>query len=174
MHPSIARPSSSPQGLLLIGMGEDECAAVASWFHSMEPGFVVACCPAALLAQGSLRQALGGEGAGGPPPPALPQWAWEAQPRDAPPVAFFSGMSGEEQVGLMEAWGEHTGLQAPAFASGAGRGWGRRPPAGGAAMHAGSLDAVSREGCTWDPDLTPVKPWSSPALSYLPCLAASQ
>lgn len=34
-------------------------------------------------------------------------------------MAFFSGISGEEQVALMEAWSDCTGLDAPAFASGA-------------------------------------------------------
>lgn len=106
----------SPQGLLLIGMSERDCQAVQCWFQQMDPQFVVSCCPSALLASGTLRQALEGDGSNGA---SLPEWPWEQQPADAPPVAFFSGMSGEEQVALMEGWTEHTGLQAPAFASGA-------------------------------------------------------
>lgn len=103
------------QGLLLIGMGDQDEAAVRGWFQQMEPGFVVSCCPAAVMASGTLRQALGGSAA----LPALPERPWEQQPADAPPVAFFSGMAGEEQVAVMEGWAEHTGLQAPAFAAGA-------------------------------------------------------
>lgn len=99
------------QGALLIGLGADDCAAVQAWFDAMEPGLVASCCPPALLAGGTLSQAVG-EGA------ALPRRPWEQQPADAPPVVFFSGMSGEEQVALIQAWAEHTGLQAPAFAAG--------------------------------------------------------
>lgn len=106
--------SFGPRGLLLIGMSERDCQAVQCWFQQMDPQFVVSCCPSALLASGTLRQALEGDGSNGA---SLPEWPWEQQPADAPPVAFFSGMSGEEQVALMEGWTEHTGLQAPAFAS---------------------------------------------------------
>ncbi|KAL4424134.1 hypothetical protein ABPG75_001435 [Micractinium tetrahymenae] len=102
-----------PRGLLLVGMGEAGCSAVQAWFGQMEPGFVVSPCPATLLAAGTLRQAIGGTAEA----TALPARAWEAPPADAPPVAFFSGLSGEEQVALMEGWSEHTGLDAPAFAS---------------------------------------------------------
>ncbi|KAI3424265.1 hypothetical protein D9Q98_009619 [Chlorella vulgaris] len=99
-----------PRGLLLIGMSEEDCLAVWTWLQLMEPGFVVACCPPGLLAAGSLRAAVG-DG------PAMAEHAWEQQPADAPPIAFFSGLTGEEQVALMEGWREHTGLQEPAFAS---------------------------------------------------------
>jgi hypothetical protein len=93
-------------------MSEEDCLAVWTWLQLMEPGFVVACCPPDLLAAGSLRAAVG-DG------PAMAEHAWERQPADAPPIAFFSGLTGEEQVALMEGWQEHTGLQEPAFASGA-------------------------------------------------------
>lgn len=106
-----------PRGMLLVGFSQQDAAAVQQRLDAIEPGFVAAPCPAALLGDGTLGGALGG-GA------AVPQHAWEAAPAGTPPVAFFSGMSGEEQVALMEAWGEATGLDAvPAFASGAvGRG----------------------------------------------------
>lgn len=108
-----------PRGVLLAGLGEADFQAVAAWFQEMEEGFPVACCPAALLADGSaatLRQALGGSGR--ELPAALPAAAWEAQPDDAPAVALFSGMSGGEQVAVMEAWSDCTGLPAPTFGSG--------------------------------------------------------
>lgn len=92
-------------------MDADDCAAVQRWFDAMEPGLVASCCPAALLADGTLGQAVG-EGA------ALQRRPWERQPAGAPPLVFLSGMSGGEQVALIEAWAEHTGLQAPAFAAG--------------------------------------------------------
>ena len=121
------------QGLMLVGLGEEDVAAVRRWLQLMEPGFVVRCCPAAALSQAAdsgghrtgpllLRQALLGEAAADGDAAltaaTLHEHPWEAQPGDAPPVAFFSGMSGEETVAVMEGWAEHTGLAAaPAFAS---------------------------------------------------------
>lgn len=111
----LAPPDAAPtQGLLLVGMSQADCCAVQAWFERMEPGFVVSPCPAGLLAAGTLLEAVGGAADAA----ALPARPWEAPPPEAPPVAFFSGLSGEEQVALMEGWGEHTGLEAPAFASG--------------------------------------------------------
>lgn len=90
-----------------------------SWLAGIEPGFVVAHCPAAALADGStatLRQALGvgpaseaqqGGQAGGAA--RLPEQGWEAAPGWVPPMVFFSGMSGEEVVGLLEVWEQYTG-----------------------------------------------------------------
>lgn len=78
-----------PRGLLLVGMAQAECEAVAQWFAEMEPGFVVSPCPAALLANGSLRDALGCDATGGSASGALPQRPWEAAPADTPPVAVF-------------------------------------------------------------------------------------
>lgn len=43
---------------------------------------------------------------------------WSPCAAGTPPVAFFSGISGQEQVALMEAWADCTGLESPAFASG--------------------------------------------------------
>ncbi|PRW61570.1 Vacuolar acid trehalase [Chlorella sorokiniana] len=106
-------PAFGPRGLLLVGFSELDCAAVQAWFRQMEPGFVVAPCPAALLASGTLGDALGS----GVAAAAIPQQPWEALPAGTPPVAFFSGISGQEQVALMEAWNDCTGLDAPAFAS---------------------------------------------------------
>ncbi|KAI7845953.1 hypothetical protein COHA_000499 [Chlorella ohadii] len=80
----------------------------------MEPGFVVAPCSAALLSSGMLSDALGSADGSGA---AIPERSWEALPAGTPPVAFFSGISGQEQVALMEAWADCTGLDAPAFAS---------------------------------------------------------
>lgn len=97
-----------------MGLPQADCGAVQAWFGQMEPGFVVSPCPAALVAGGTLREAVGGA----PDAAALPARAWELPPAGTPPVAFFSGLSGEEQVALMEGWTEHTGLEAPAFASG--------------------------------------------------------
>ena len=114
------------QGLLLIGMDDKDCAAVQRWFEQMEAGCVVSCCPAALLADGTLRQAVqDGD--------VLPERPWQQHPPETPPIAFFSGMSGEEQVALIEGWAEHTGLEAPAFASGepAARSAGQWAAAGG-------------------------------------------
>ncbi|EFN50730.1 hypothetical protein CHLNCDRAFT_142552 [Chlorella variabilis] len=54
--------SFGPRGLLLIGMSERDCQAVQCWFQQMDPQFVVSCCPSALLASGTLRQALEGDG----------------------------------------------------------------------------------------------------------------
>ncbi|PSC74570.1 hypothetical protein C2E20_2336 [Micractinium conductrix] len=110
---------------MLVGMDEADCAAVADWFRSMEPGFVVSPCPAALLTApgATLRQAVEGSGGSGgsggatADAAALPAREWKAPPGDAPPVAFFSGMSGEEQVAVMEGWAENTGVEAPAFAA---------------------------------------------------------
>lgn len=114
-----AAPAFGPRGLLLVGFSEQECAAVQSWFQRMEPGFVVTPCPAALLASGTLGDALGSADGGdaGGAAAALPERHWEAPLAGTPPVAFFSGVSGEEQVALMEAWSDCTGLDAPAFAS---------------------------------------------------------
>ncbi|KAL4438519.1 hypothetical protein ABPG77_000167 [Micractinium sp. CCAP 211/92] len=102
-----------PRGLLLIGMSQEDCGAVQAWFDQMEPGFIVSPCPSPLPATGTLREAIGGALDAA----ALPARPWEAAPAGTPPVAFFSGLSGEEQVALMEGWSEHTGLELPAFAS---------------------------------------------------------
>lgn len=77
-----AAPAFGPRGLLLVGFSEQECAAVQSWFQRMEPGFVVTPCPAALLASGTLGDALGsadgGDACGAAA--ALPERPWEAPP----------------------------------------------------------------------------------------------
>ena len=140
---------------MLVGMDEADCAAVADWFRSMEPGFVVSPCPAALLTApgATLRQAVEGSGGSGgsggatADAAALPAREWKAPPGDAPPVAFFSGMSGEEQVAVMEGWAENTGVEAPAFAAGARMGGAGSSRAPASVPRLGSLPRVT-PACT--------------------------
>lgn len=73
-----AAPAFGPRGLLLVGFSEHDCAAVRSWFQQMEAGFVVAPCPAALLASGTLGDALGS--ADGGAAVAMSERPWEAPP----------------------------------------------------------------------------------------------
>ena len=77
-----AAPACGPRGLLLLGFGAEDCRAVQAWFQQMEPGFVVAPCPTALLASGTLGAALGWAdgGSGGSEPAAIPERPWEAPP----------------------------------------------------------------------------------------------
>lgn len=89
---------------------------------------MVSHCPAAALeGSATLAQALGLEPLGSdsdaaaPPGAAgerqeawlaaqrLPEQGWEAAPAWVPPVVFFSGMPGEEVVGVLELWRECTG-----------------------------------------------------------------
>ena len=95
------------QGVLLVGFGAEDAAALQTWFASIEPGFPVSCCSDELLgatleeavtaSDGTFRHVL----------------EWQECKELVPRVAIFSGMSQEETEGMAEFWstsGENAAL----------------------------------------------------------------
>lgn len=99
------------QGAFICGFREEEAASLQSWLGEMEPGFAVNC-----ATDEGMRQSVQ-EAVYSPDGSEVRRVTWQQTFTLSPRICIFSGLSGHEQIAIIEAWGAFAGCPTPIFAS---------------------------------------------------------